>query len=200
MTTPERLARMRAVLERRQADLHVVIEHIRDPHNASAILRTCDALGVHIVHLLYTDQPSPEIARTVAAASHQWMEIRRHSDPQALVDALHAEGIPMYVTRRDEGAHALVDVDFTGPAAIVFGNEHRGCSDEVAAVADGAIWIPMVGMVESFNVSVSAAIVLAETYRQRALAGTNAPRWDAWRQGILDEWLARDAVPKSREG
>ena len=193
MTTPERLARMRTVVERRQRDLHVVVEHIRDPHNASAILRTCDALGVHTVHLLYTDQPSPEISRTVASSSHQWLDIRRHSDPQALADALHAEGIPVYVTRRDEGAQPLVEVDFTGPAAIVFGNEHRGCSDEVAAVADGALWIPMVGMVESFNVSVSAAIVLAEAYRQRASASTGAPQWDGWRQSILDGWLAREA-------
>lgn len=192
MPTPERLARMRAVIERRQPDLRVVIEHIRDPHNASAILRTCDALGVHTVHLLYTDQPSPEISRTVSSSSHQWLDIRRHSDPQELVDSLHAEGIPLYVTRRDEGARALVDVDFTGPAAVVFGNEHRGCSDEVAAVADGALWIPMVGMVESFNVSVSAAIVLAETYRQRASGGVNGPRWDGWREGILEGWLARE--------
>ncbi|TAJ16128.1 MAG: tRNA methyltransferase [Dehalococcoidia bacterium] len=192
MPTPERLARMRSVLEHRQRDLQVVIEHIRDPHNASAILRTCDALGVHTVHLLYTDQPSPEISRTVSSSSHQWLDIRRHSDPQSLADALHAEGVPLYVTRRDERAKALVEVDFTGPAAVVFGNEHRGCSDEVAAVADGALWIPMVGMVESFNVSVSAAIVLAEAYRQRAAAGTNAPRWDGWRQQILDGWLARE--------
>lgn len=192
MPTPERLARMRAVLERRQPDLRVVIEHVRDPHNASAILRTCDALGVHTVHLLYTDQPSPEISRTVSSSSHQWLDIRRHSDPRELADALHAEGIPLLVTRRDEGARALVDVDFTRPAAVVFGNEHRGCSDEVAAVADGALWIPMVGMVESFNVSVSAAIVLAEAYRQRAAAGMDAPRWDAWRSGILRDWLARE--------
>lgn len=192
MPTPERLARMRSVLERRQPDLRVVIEHIRDPHNASAILRTCDALGVHTVHLLYTDQPSPEISRTVSSSSHQWLDIRRHSDPQELVDSLHAEGIPLYVTRRDEGARALVEVDFTGPAAIVFGNEHRGCSDEVAAVADGALWIPMVGMVESFNVSVSAAIVLAEAFRQRSVAGLTAPRWDGSRQGILEGWLARE--------
>ena len=193
MPTPERLARMRAVLERRQPDLRVVIEHIRDPHNASAILRTCDALGIHTVHLLYTDQPSPEISRTVSSSSHQWLDIRRHSDPRELVDSLHAEGIPLYVTRRDEGARALGEVDFTGPAAVVFGNEHRGCSDEVAAVADGAIWIPMVGMVESFNVSVSAAIVLSEAYRQRASAGMAAPRWDAWREGILEGWLARES-------
>lgn len=192
MPTPERLARMHAVLERRQPDLRVVIEHIRDPHNASAILRTCDALGVHTVHLLYTDQPSPEISRTVSSSSHQWLDIRRHSDPQELVDSLHAEGIPLYVTRRDEGARALVDIDFTGPAAVVFGNEHRGCSDEVTAVADGALWIPMVGMVESFNVSVSAAIVLAETYRQRAAVGANDPQWDGWRERILESWLARE--------
>ncbi len=193
MPTPQRLARMRTVLERRQRDLHVVIEHIRDPHNASAILRTCDALGVHTVHLLYTDQPSPEISRTVSSSSHQWLDIRRHSDPQALADALHAEGIPLYVTRRDEGARSLVDMDFVGPAAVVFGNEHRGCSDEVAAVADGALWIPMVGMVESFNVSVSAAIVLAEAFKQREAAGAGMPQWDTWRQGILDMWLAREA-------
>ena len=183
---------MRAVLERRQPDLRVVIEHVRDPHNASAILRTCDALGIHTVHLLYTDQPSPEISRTVSSSSHQWLDIRRHSDPRELVDSLHAEGIPLFVTRRDEGARALVEVDFTGPVAVVFGNEHRGCSDEVAAVADGALWIPMVGMVESFNVSVSAAIVMAEAYRQRAAAGTAGPRWGVWHEAILEGWLARE--------
>ena len=191
MPTAERLARMRAVLGRRQPDLRVVVEHIRDPHNASAILRTCDALGVHTVHLLYSDQPSPEISRAVSSSSHQWLDIRRHSDPRELADALHAEGIPLLVTRRADDARPLVEVDFTGPAAVVFGNEHRGVSDAVAEVADGALWIPMVGMVESFNVSVSAAIVLAEAYRQREAAGLMAPRWDGWRQGVLEEWLAR---------
>lgn len=198
MLTPEREARMREVISRRQRDLQVVIDHIRDPHNASAILRSCDAFGLHTVNLLYTDQPSPELSAGVSGASAKWLQVRRFDDPTHLVDTLHREGAAIHVTHRGEGARDARALDYTQPLALVFSNEKYGCSPALAALADGAIWIPMVGMVESFNVSVSAAIVLSEAYRQRDAAGRYAPAWSDWHDLVLDHWTARDEAKRLR--
>jgi tRNA (guanosine-2'-O-)-methyltransferase len=190
--TDERLARMRSVLERRQEDLEAVIENVHDPHNASAIYRTCDGLGLWAVNLVYTREEFPEIASGVAAYAEKWMPSRRHESARACVEALHARGLRVYATHVDPTARAYLEVDWTRPAGVVFGNEHRGCSEEILALADERVFIPMQGMAQSFNVSVSAAILFAEAYRQRLAAGLYAPRWSEAKEALYREWLARE--------
>lgn len=192
MATAEREARMRAVLERRQFDLQVVIDHVHDPHNAAAILRSADGFGLHTVNLLYAREEFPEISNPVSAYTKKWLELRRFEDADTLVSTLHADGLRVYATNLAGDALDFREVDWTQPSAVVFGNEHRGCTPEVIERADANVVIPMQGFAQSFNVSVSAAIILAEAHRQRDAAGLLAPAWSDRQEAILRDWLRRD--------
>jgi tRNA (guanosine-2'-O-)-methyltransferase len=163
----ERREKIGQALAHRQPTLTIVLENIHDPHNVSAILRSCDAVGIQHVHLLYTIEPFPEIANTASSGAHKWLELVRHHSAASCFSQLHSEGFRILATRVDLNARSLYDHDFNQPTAFVLGNEHRGISDEVAAFADGQIYIPMMGMAESLNVSVAAAVCLFEALRQR---------------------------------
>ena len=181
---------MREVLQRRHDDLVVVIENIHDAHNASAILRSCDAFGVGRVALLYTDQVFPEISSGVAAKVDKWLEVERFDSAASCVAALHAEGVTVYATELTEQATDYLSVDFTGPTAIVLGNERAGCSNEMIALADGAVIVPMVGFAQSLNVSVAGAVLLAEVARQRR---DSPPAWTPRKSAIEASWIRRES-------
>ena len=188
--TERRLARMHAVLERRHDDVVIVLENIHDPHNASAILRSCDAFGIGRVALVYNDQEFPEISSGVAAQVDKWLQFDRFDNPADCVAKLHDDGISVYATELTDSAQDYLDVDFRGPAAIVLGNEHSGCSAEMVALADGAIVVPMVGFVQSLNVSVAAAVIMAEMARQRR--GVE-PGWSSRKAEVKREWIERES-------
>lgn len=169
--TPEREKRISSVMARRQKDLQVIVENVDDPHNLGAILRSCDAVGVHYVHLLYTKNNPPRMheLRTKAAASAvKWLEIHKWTSVEECVAAIKG---PIYVATLAETGRAPWDLDLASPCAFAVGNEHDGPSSELVAVASGIITIPMQGFVESFNVSVATAICLAEAMRQRLASG-----------------------------
>lgn len=193
--TDRRQARVRAVLARRQPDLTVVLENIHDPHNVSAVLRSCDAVGILRVHTVYTveEPPASAFARQTSASAAKWVDVVRHASIAECYDQLRAEGIAVLVTSIGPGSRQLYDWDLTNPVALVFGNEMRGASDEAQTLADGAIAIPMAGMIQSLNVSVACAVCLYEAYRQRAATGAYAqPKIDATTLRTLEEdWLRR---------
>jgi tRNA (guanosine-2'-O-)-methyltransferase len=166
-----RQERIRQVLARRQPDLTVVMENIHDPHNVSAILRTCDAVGVVRVELLYTVEPFPRIGKKSSSSASKWIDRRKHRSLHECYATLRSEGFRIFATCVDESAVALHECDLTGPVALVVGNEHRGVGDEAAQLADVRIRIPMVGMIESLNVSVATAVCLYEALRQRMVRG-----------------------------
>jgi tRNA (guanosine-2'-O-)-methyltransferase len=193
--TERRQARIRSVLARRQPDLTVVMENVHDPHNVSAILRSCDGVGVLKAHVVYSvEEPPPgAFARQTSASAAKWVEVERH---RSLVDCyrrLRAEDFTILVTSIGPDARPLYDCDLRVPVALVLGNEMRGVSDEARDGADGAIQIPMAGMVESLNVSVACAVCLYEAFRQRAAAGDfGLPKLDPDRLRALEEdWLRR---------
>jgi tRNA (guanosine-2'-O-)-methyltransferase len=188
-----RIARLKQVLEHRQPDLTVVMENIHDPHNVSAVFRTCDAVGVARVELLYTIEPFPRIGKKSSSSANKWLERRRHTSVRACFDTLRGEGFRIYATRIGPGTRALYDLDLTGKVALVLGNEHRGVSDEAAAAADGLVSIPMMGMIESLNVSVAAAVCLYESLRQRLAAGAyGTPSYPPEEfDALLRDWLER---------
>ena len=172
--TAEREKRIRWVLDRRQPTLAVVMENIHDPHNVSAILRTCDAVGVCQVHLLYNAEPFPNFRRQgkkSSAGARKWIETPRHHTVEDCYRSLREQGFRIYAACLADESKPLFDLDFTQPTAIVFGNEHRGVSEEGRDQADGAFLIPMMGMVQSLNVSVAAAVTLYEGMRQRFASG-----------------------------
>ena len=198
MPSQRRIARIREVLERRQADLSVVVENIWDPHNTSAIVRSADGFGAGTVHLLYTIEETPDLSRGVSAYTDKWTTLERHDVTADLVDAVHARGQRIVVTHVDNSALDYLEVDWTQPTALVLGNEQRGCSEELLAAADERVQIPMLGFAQSFNVSVAAAVILAEVARQRRAVGRLKPSWSDDKQRLLEYWLAREEAREQR--
>lgn len=191
--TPRRRERLLGVLRQRQPDLTLVLANIHDPHNVSAIYRSCDAFGVARVHLYYTDTPFPALGRKSSASARKWVESVRHRDSDALFATLRAEGMQVLATSCSPAARPLRAWNFLRPTAIIFGNEHSGVEPALLSRADGELYIPMHGMIQSLNVSVAAAVVLSEAGRQREDAGYYAaPRMDAaGLEAALEAWLQR---------
>ncbi|MBR9974501.1 MAG: RNA methyltransferase [Bacteroidetes bacterium] len=172
--TERRRRRLEDVLRRRQTDLTLVIENVWDPHNVSAILRSADAVGVAHVHLLYTIEKAPNLRRDgkqSSASARKWLDFTVHDNTETCFAQLHNEGYRVYASHLSREGVSLHHIDFTGKIALVLGNESRGVSDDACALSDGVYTIPMMGMVESLNVSVAAAVSLYEALRQRLDAG-----------------------------
>ncbi len=172
MPTPRRIEKITRVLKNRQPDLTVICENIHDPHNVSAILRTCDAVGVTAVQLLYTHQEFPKLGKKSSASAKKWVETHRFQTYDALKRSLQEQGFTIYATHLGIApSRSIYEVDWTLPSAIMLGNEHFGVSEEALAIADANIHIPMFGMIESLNVSVATAVILYEACRQRLARG-----------------------------
>lgn len=168
--TPERFQRITAVLDRRQPDLTVVMENVHKPHNFSAVVRTCDAVGVLEAHAV-TPDGTLAVADAVAQGTKRWMRVRTHASILEAFDLLQDSGHQILAAHLDDRAVDYRAVDYTQPTAVLLGQEKDGVTQEAAARADELILIPMMGMVASLNVSVAAALVLFEAQRQRANAG-----------------------------
>jgi len=191
--TPERLAKITAAVKARQFSLRVVLENIHDPHNVSAIFRTCDAVGVPKVTLLYTVESFPKISKTSSASSRKWVDHEKCDNTEKCFRKLKKEGFKIIATALNEKAKNLYDLDLTQKVAIVMGNEHRGVSDEVLKHADEILYIPMRGMIQSLNVSVAAAVILYEAQRQRALKGMygKSELSEDDLEKMIEEWAAK---------
>jgi len=166
-----RVDRIGFVLAHRQPDLTVVIENVHDPHNVSAIFRSCDAVGVKQVELLYTHEKFPRIGKKSSSSANKWLDHRKHTSVEGCYEALRREGFVIYATHLGVNTLSLFALDLTKKVALVFGNEHRGVSPEAAEKADANFQIPMVGMIQSLNVSVACAVSLYEALRQRLVHG-----------------------------
>lgn len=170
-TTEKRKNKIISVLSSRQKSLTIVLENIHDPHNVSAIFRTCDAVGVSKVLLLYYIEKFPKIGKKSSASAFKWVEKEKYKNVQECCEALRKEGFLIYVSSLEDDSVPFYELDFTDKVAIVLGNEHRGVSKEITELADKKFLIPMRGMVQSLNVSVAAAVILYEAQRQRNLKG-----------------------------
>jgi len=173
MPTDRRAARVFEVLARRQPDLTVLAEDVYKPHNLSAMLRSCDAVGIGTVHAVQPTGGVPTFQATSASAE-KWVDLVVHEEVEAAIDALRGEGRQILAAHLSADARDYRDVDYVRPTAILFGNERSGVSERAAARADAHVVIPMLGMVRSLNVSVAAAVILFEAQRQRRAAGRYA--------------------------
>jgi tRNA (guanosine-2'-O-)-methyltransferase len=171
MPTPERIEKVSRVLSHRQSDLRVVLEGVTIAHNASAVIRTCDAAGVLHLDLV---SPNPELLRfneAISTRADKWLEIAVHPTPAECLEPLKKAGFEIVATHLQKDAIPYTDVDFAKPVALVFGSESDGISEEALAFADKVVRIPMLGMVQSLNLSVSVAVILYEALRQRSAKG-----------------------------
>ena len=190
MATKKRIDRMVRILKNRQIDLSVVCENIHDPHNVSAILRSCDAVGVHNVSLLYTNEEFPKLGKKSSASAKKWININNFTNKFELKNYLKSVNLSIYATYIDKEAISVFDIDWTKPSAIIVGNEHRGITEDLLDITDQKIFIPMFGMIESLNVSVATAVILYEAARQRIAKGMypNPKLTEDWIKKILGEW------------
>ena len=172
--TPQRLAKMDAILAQRTRHITVVAEDFHDPHNASALLRSCDAMGIQDVHVV--ENYNTFKARVGAASgATKWVTRHQYSDPEAAntlacCEKLRSHGYLIVATSPHLNAVPPAAMPLDQKLAIIFGSERDGVSQQAIAAADYQLKIPMVGFVESLNVSVSAAVCLyTMTQRLRSL-------------------------------
>ncbi|CAI1195228.1 tRNA (guanosine(18)-2'-O)-methyltransferase [Serratia ficaria] len=158
------------MLATRQPDLTVCLEQVHKPHNVSAIIRTADAVGVHQVHAVW---PTTRMRTLVssAAGSNSWVNVKTHRTISDAVGHLKAQGMQILATNLSARAVDFREVDYTRPTCVLLGQEKTGITEEALALADRDIVIPMIGMVQSLNVSVASALILYEAQRQRQNAG-----------------------------
>lgn len=168
--TPERLSIIKETLEKRQPDLTVIMENVGKPHNLAAVARTLEALGGLEIHAS-TNAKSIRLSQMSAGGVRKWMPVSRHNSIEDGIAHLKQRGFQIVATYLDPQAVDYREADYTRPTAILMGEELEGLSDSALALADTSIVIPMVGMAQSLNVSVAAALVLYEAYRQRDAAG-----------------------------
>ncbi len=191
--TDRRKKKIIDVLRKRQPGLTVVMEDIHDPHNVSAVLRSADAVGILEVQLVYINEKFPKLGRKSSASANKWIRRRQFTSISDCYGELRKEGFLVYATHLGAKSKSVYDLDLTKKVALVFGNEHRGVSDEAARLADGNFQIPMTGMIQSLNVSVACAVSLYEAFRQRLKAGKYARPQIPLKalEKLFDEWTSK---------
>jgi tRNA (guanosine-2'-O-)-methyltransferase len=170
--TPERYQRLTSVLNKRQPNLTVVLENVFDPHNVSAVMRTCDAVGIQDVFILNNRiPPHKKWGYRSSSTAAEWLTIHQFTDVNECFVELRKCYKKIYTTHLSEDAKNIYDLKMTESIALVFGNETFGVSDDIRKLADGDFIIPQVGIIKSLNISVAVAVTLYEAYRQKKLAG-----------------------------
>lgn len=189
----KRLNKIVTTLKQRQFDLMVVLENIHDPHNVSAIFRTCDAVGIPNVSLVYTIEKFPKIGKKSSASAFKWVEREKYKSIESCYDELRKNGFKIFASSINNDSKNIYEIDLAEKVAIVLGNEHRGVSEQAARLADERIVIPMFGMVQSLNVSVAAAIILYEACRQRIAKGkfNNSHISESELERLTEQWCSK---------
>ncbi|WP_161882216.1 tRNA (guanosine(18)-2'-O)-methyltransferase TrmH [Deinococcus alpinitundrae] len=199
--TPERFAKIQQVLALRQPTLSVLMDEVNKPHNFSAILRTCDAVGVLRAYAVPPKNGDVPTFNATSGSAEKWVAVERRENAVSAVRELQAQGVQVLATHLSQRSVDYREMDYTRPTCILLGAEKWGVSDEAADAADANIIIPMFGMVQSLNVSVAAATILFEAQRQRLAAGMYAasqlPAAELAR--LTFEWAYPDLAPLYRE-
>src|SRR5688500_8899065 len=189
--TPERREKLVAVLNKRQDDITIVLENVFDLHNISAVMRTCDAVGVQEIYILNTKIPRhKKWGFKSSSSAKKWLTVHQYENAAECFLSLRERYSSILTTHLSDDAVSLYQVDFTKRIALVFGNEHNGVSDEIRALADGNFVIPQAGIIQSLNISVACAVTLYEAYRQKTIAGHyNRKSLDETKyNALLNEW------------
>lgn len=205
MPTPQRYQKICRVLNKRQPDLTVLMDQVNKPHNLSAILRTCDAVGIVEAHAVPSDGHTAadfqsQMYESTSGSAHKWVRVRQHTDTLATVKMLQSQGMQVLATHLSQRSVDYREIDYTKPTCVLLGAEKWGVSQTAAEAADMNIVIPMFGMVQSLNVSVAAATILFEAQGQRLKAGMyDQPQLPASQlQHLRFEWAYPDLAKEYR--
>lgn len=207
--------KLRTVIRQSQPDLTVVLENIFDPLNISAVLRSCDAVGIREVFAIYTkqylDKRGLVLGKRTSGGAFKWIDVYVFEDLEECFKRVKERYGRVLATHLGADSQSLYELDLCEPAALLFGNEDEGISAEALALSDGNFVIPMAGFAESLNISVACAVSLFEARRQRSAQGfyDENPRLDDAQQeqlfqrwsGMLKEksWLQQLAVPVGKD-
>ena len=165
LASDERQARIQSVIEQRLESVTVLLDAPHDPHNGSAVMRTCDAFGVPTVHVVARVE-SFMIARRITKGTERWLEVHDHKTPEAPRDICwHAAS--NWSPRIPQGELTPPDLAHIPRLALLLGNEHDGICEPLLRHTKRAVRIPMRGFVESLNVSVAAAVLLSAATQGR---------------------------------
>jgi tRNA (guanosine-2'-O-)-methyltransferase len=171
MATEKRLDKIENIVKNRRKDIVVVLEDIYDPHNAQAVFRSCDAFGIQNIYIIFENQKPFDprsIGKSISTSSNKWLDFFIYYSTKKCLNYLKQKGYTIIATSLDKGTDVLFGHKFQEKKiALIFGNEHAGLSRRALDVADKKLMIPMQGMVQSFNLSVSAGIFLFEVTRQK---------------------------------
>jgi tRNA (guanosine-2'-O-)-methyltransferase len=200
--TSERREKLLGVLAKRQSGLAVVMENVDDPHNISAVMRTCDAVGIQDMYVLTTKiHPHKKFGTRSSSSAAKWLTIHAYTDVAACFSELRKNYSTILTTHLAIDSISVFDIDFTKSVALVFGNEHDGVSEEIRLLADGNFNIPQMGMIQSLNISVACAVSIYEAMRQKTVAGHYLqPTLPAERRAdLMEKWSTPRIKYKKRK-
>ncbi len=192
-----RQERLKTVVRQRQRGLMVLMEHVNNPFNLAAISRSCDAFGVQTI--AYTIAPEQDFdpyttGSPAAMSSSKWLDYRSFTaGTDAALTTLKSEGWHLIATTLSDTAYSLYEMDFTPypQIALLVGDERNGLSQTALSMADTHLTIPMLGMIQSFNVSVATAIILFEIVRQRRASGQAFMLPEAEQETLFHQFVRR---------
>ena len=195
---PSREQKLRSVIRQSQPDLTVVLENIFDPLNISAVLRSCDAVGVREVFVVYTkkylDKRGLVLGKRTSGGTFKWIDVYFFEELEECFRRVKERyGRILTTLPPGEGVPSLYTHDLSQPTALLFGNEDEGVSPEAMAMADGSFTIPQAGFAESLNISVACAVTLFEAKRQRTEKGfynENPRLLPAQQEQLFERWTA----------
>ena len=193
----ERIERIKQTVANRQMDLTVILENVHDPHNIAAVLRTCDSIGIREIFVLYSDATPVEnlvLGKKSSAGARKWVDIHFYQDTKACFEHVKSKYDNIFSTHLSADAVSLYDLELKGSVALLFGNEHDGCTKEALSYSNGNFIIPQHGMVRSLNISVACAISLYEAQRQRLTANKyDIPdkEWTGEHKALMEQYLDR---------
>jgi tRNA (guanosine-2'-O-)-methyltransferase len=193
----ERTEKLLQVLHQRQPDLTVILENVNDPHNISAVMRTCDAVGIAELYVLNTTiARHKRFGPRSSSSADKWVTIHQFEDLDACIAVVRKKYDFIYTTHLATDAVPLYELDLTRKIALVFGNEHSGCSEAIISKADGNFIIPQAGIIQSLNISVACAVTIYEAYRQKKAAGhyDTCRLSEASKNELMRSWKMYDLV------
>lgn len=181
--TPERRDNFQRVLAQRTKYFTVAIEDVFQLHNTSAVMRTCEIFGLQELHVV-EEKYGKSIDKEIAMGAQKWVDVHKYNTTASCIQDIKAKGYKIIATSPHNDSCLLEDFDITQPAAIFFGTERLGLSDEVLNQADGFLKVPMFGFTESINVSSSAAIIIQHLSTRLRQSGIN---WQLTEEEVLEK-------------